>query len=209
MKGRQEEWHRSKGINTMKNFRLTLAASIFIAAIGSIALAHAQDASKATQAEVVNLAGLHDFDFEIGEWRVHHRVKSPADSHQWVEFDGICSARSLMDGRANVEDHMFNRPTGVTRGVGLRAYDPKTAQWAIWWIDGRDPFGALDPPVIGRFDNGVGTFYSDGTLDGKPIRARYIWSNITPTSAHWEQAFSFDVGKTWETNWIMEFRRTR
>jgi hypothetical protein len=184
-----------------------LAACAFAAALCSIAPAHSQDVPKTAQVAAPHLTGLHDFDFEVGEWRVHHRVRRPTDSQQWLEFDGTCSTRSLMDGRANVEDHLFNKPTGVTRGVGLRAYDPKTAQWAIWWIDGRDPFGALDPPVIGRFDNGVGTFYSDGKLDGKPTRTRFIWSHITPTSAHWEQAYSSDAGKTWETNWIMEFRR--
>jgi quinol monooxygenase YgiN len=112
-----------------------------------------------------------------------------------------------MGGGANVEEHMFNKPTGISRGVALRAFDPKTGQWAIWWIDSRDPLAALDPPVKGRFDNGVGTFYSDGALNGKPIRTRFIWSHITPTSARWEQAYSSDAGKTWETNWIMEFRR--
>lgn len=193
----------------MKRFHATFAAGILAAAICSIAPAHSQDTSKPTQVAGANLTGLHDFDFEVGEWRVHHRVKRPADSQQWLEFDGVCSNRSLMDGWANVEDHVFNKPTGVTRGVALRAYDPKTAQWAIWWIDGRDPFGALDPPVIGRFDNGVGTFYSDGTLDGKSIRTRFMWSNITPTSARWEQAYSSDAGKTWETNWIMELRRAQ
>jgi hypothetical protein len=40
-----------------------------------------------------------------------------------------------------------------------------------------------------------------------PVRVRYRWSHITPTSARWEQAFSPDAGKTWETNWMMEFRR--
>lgn len=30
---------------------------------------------------------------------------------------------------------------------------------------------------------------------------------IWPTSARWEQAYSANAGKTWETNWIMEFRR--
>ncbi len=114
-----------------------------------------------------------------------------------------------MDGAGNVEDNRFNRLSGVTHGVALRAYDPKTGQWAIWWVDGRDPFGTLDPPVKGRFDKAVGTFYSDGTLNGKPIRTRFIWSQITPTSARWEQAYSPDAGKTWETNWVMEFRRVK
>jgi hypothetical protein len=151
--------------------------------------------------------GSHDFDFLFGEWRVHHRVKRPAENQLWLEFDGTASTRRLMDGSANVEDHTFNKPTGVSRGVAIRAYDPKTGQWAIWWIDGRDPLGALDPPVKGGFDNGVGTFYSDGTIAGKPARTRFIWSHITPTSARWEQAYSFDAGKTWETNWIMTFTR--
>jgi hypothetical protein len=152
-----------------------------------------------------DMSGIHDFDFQIGDWRVHHRVKRP--SGEWFEFDGTSSNRPVMGGAANVEDNTFDKPSGVTRGVAMRAYDAKTARWAIWWIDSRDPLAPLDPPVIGRFDNGVGTFYSDGTFDGKPMRTRFIWSHITPTSARWEQAYSFDAGKTWDTNWIMEFQR--
>jgi hypothetical protein len=154
-----------------------------------------------------DMNGANDFDFLVGEWRVHHRVKRPVDSQEWSEFDGTCSNRTLMDGSANVESHTFNRSSGVTYGIALRAYDPKTAQWAIWWVDSRDPSLALDPPMKGRFDNGVGTFYSDGMVNGKPTRTRFIWSRITPTAARWEQAFSHDEGKTWDTNWIMDFTR--
>jgi hypothetical protein len=193
--------------NTRRGLRVAFVARTFAVAVCSIGPAHSQDVSKPTQAAAANLAGLHDFDFLVGEWRVHHRVKRPADGPHWLEFEGTCSNRGLMDGGANVEEHVFDKPAGVSRGVAMRAYDPGTGQWAIWWIDGRIPHGALDPPVRGGFENGVGTFYSDGTLDGKPIRTRFIWSQITPTSARWEQAYSSDAGKTWETNWIMEFRR--
>jgi hypothetical protein len=62
----------------------------------------------------------------------------------------------------------------------------------------------------GRFVNGVGTFYADTTTaDGKPMRVRFIWSNITAKTAQWEQASSVDAEKTWETNWVMKFARTR
>jgi hypothetical protein len=180
---------------------------MFAALIGPMAAAHSSQGSPEPTQAVADLTGLHDFDFQVGDWRVHHRVKRPTGEDQWLEFDGTCRNRSLMDGWANVEDHTFDKPTGVSHGVGLRAYDARTGQWAIWWIDGRDPHGDLDPPVKGRFDNGVGTFDSDYTDQGRPMRVRFIWSHITPTSARWEQAVSSDAGTTWETSWIMEFRR--
>ena len=34
-----------------------------------------------------------------------------------------------------------------------------------------------------------------------------LWSDITPTTAHWEQSFSTDGGRSWETNWVAEFTR--
>lgn len=149
-----------------------------------------------------------DFAFQVGEWRVHHRVKR-AGQTDWQEFEGECSDRAAMGGLANVEDNIFYRPEGVSRGLALRTFDPATGEWAIWWIDGRNPHGALDPPMKGRFVAGVGTFYADGELNGKPVRTRFIWSQITATSAQWEQAYSFDAGRTWDTNWIMQFRRRR
>jgi hypothetical protein len=185
----------------MKNLCAGLALGLAAAASASSSLAHASPAESST-----DRAGPHGFDFEFGSWRVHHRVKRP--SGEWVEYDGTATARPLMDGSANVEDNVFMKPGGgTTRGVAIRTYDAKTAQWAIWWIDSRDPHGALDPPVKGAFVDGVGTFYSDGIVNGKATRTRLTWSQITPTSAHWEQAYSTDAGKTWETNWIMEFTR--
>jgi hypothetical protein len=158
--------------------------------------------------EAIKPGGVHDFDFLVGEWRVHHRyLRSTAQGTEWAETDGTCSHRKLIDGGANVEEHTINGPSGANRAIGLRSYDRQAGQWSIWWLDGRAPAGALDPPVQGRFENGVGTFYGDNTLDGKPIRVRFIWSGITPTSARWEQAYSHDGGKTWEPNWVMEFQR--
>ena len=192
----------------MKIPNLVLATALLTALMGPIVPARSsQDNPKTVQAP--NLSGLHDFDFLAGQWTSHHRKLKErlAGSHEWVEFDGTLSMRQLMNGWANVDDNVFKMPGGDYRGVGLRAYDPKTGQWAIWWLDGRNPFGELDPPVKGCFKNGVGTFYADDTLRGKKIRVRFVWSHITPTSARWEQSFSPDGGKTWETNWVMEFRR--
>jgi hypothetical protein len=157
-------------------------------------------------ARAADLSGAHDFDFEFGDWTVHHRIKRA--SGEWYEMDGTSKVWPVLGGLGNVEDNLFHRPEGDSRGLATRAYDPATATWAIWWIDSRAPHGTLDPPVKGRFESGVGTFYSDGDINGKPVRTRYQWSQITKTSARWEQAFSYDAGKTWDTNWVMTFRRS-
>lgn len=153
------------------------------------------------------LQGMHGFDFEYGQWQVHHRVKNAANGGAWTEFDGTCTTRPFMAGQGDIEEHVFARPTGIGYGTAIRAFDPKTQEWAIWWIDSRYPHLALDPPVKGRFENGQGTFYSDSPVNGKIVRTRFIWSQITASSARWEQASSDDAGTTWDTNWIMEFRR--
>ena len=55
---------------------------------------------------------------------------------------------------------------------------------------------------MGGFKDGRGEFFSQETLDGRPISVRFVISDITTDSARFEQAFSADGGKTWEVNWI-------
>lgn len=157
----------------------------------------------------VHTGGPHDFDFLAGRWSVKHRwLKARlAGSAEWVECDGTMQLWPTMGGEANIDDNVINRPDGAYRAMSIRAYDPKTRQWSIWWVDGRGPSGPIDPPVRGGFTDGLGLFLSNDTLNGKPIVCRYTWSGVTPTTAHWEQAYSPDGGRTWETNWHMAFTR--
>lgn len=151
--------------------------------------------------------GRHDFAFQTGEWRVRHRKLKGrlVGSTEWIEFDGTCRAWELLGGEGNVDDHFLDDPNGAYHAATFRRTDPKTGLWSIWWFDPRFP--TLEPPVVGSFKDGVGTFYADDRLNGRPIKVRFIWSGIDARSARWEQAFSADGGKTWETNWTMAFER--
>jgi hypothetical protein len=60
--------------------------------------------------------------------------------------------------------------------------------------------------VHGGFTGDRGIFHGDDTEGGRPVQVRFIWERRPGGRAHWEQAFSLD-GQTWETNWVMEFRR--
>ncbi len=152
--------------------------------------------------------GSNDFDFLIGDWTVQHRrlVGRLVGSNEWQVFGGRAQVRKLMDGMANVDDNEVDIPSGTYRAVSLRSFDPATGQWAIWWLDGRHPH-QLDVPVKGSFRDGVGTFLADDTLDGRPIRVRFLWRDTDTPAPLWEQAFSPDGGATWETNWTMRFVR--
>lgn len=152
---------------------------------------------------------MGDFGFQTGRWRVRHRKLKArlAGSSDWIEFDGTCEAFEVMGGEANVEDNILHDPAGAYRAAAFRRRDPSTGLWSIWWHDSRFSSGALDPPVVGSFANGVGSFFADDSLDGRPIRVRFVWSDISETTARWEQAFSPDGGDSWEINWVMTFER--
>lgn len=152
--------------------------------------------------------GLEDFDFLEGKWRVRHRrlKERLAGCSDWAEFGGTCEARKILGGLGNTDDNVLDMPDTPYHALSLRTFDPQSGLWTIWWIDSRRP-RALEPPLAGRFADDVGTFYADDTFRGTAIRVRYLWTRIETDTPRWEQAFSADGGKTWETNWIMDFAR--
>lgn len=151
--------------------------------------------------------GANDFDFLHGSWRVAHQrlAERLKGSTNWVRFGGTMQARPILGGLGNFDENVIELPQGSYEACTLRMFNAQRAQWSISWIDGRNP--ALDPPMYGAFSGGVGTFFGDDTFEGKPLRVRFLWSEIKPRSARWEQAFSIDAGNSWEPNWIMNFER--
>ena len=148
---------------------------------------------------------MNDFDFLIGSWTIVNRQLKTlfADSDDWEVYPSTSICQPIFSGGGNLEEIIF--PTTGARGVTLRLFDTERKQWSLYWANSRT--GVLFPPVVGTFTDGRGDFYGDDTHNGAPIKAHFIWSEITPTSARWEQEFSADGGRTWESNWIMEFTR--
>jgi hypothetical protein len=152
--------------------------------------------------------GQHDFDFEVGSWKIHLKrlVKPLTHSNSWVEFDGTSVTRRLWDGKANIEEFETDGAAGHIEGLTLRLYNPETRQWSLYWANSKA--GAMGgPPNVGEFKDARGEFFCQDTFDGRAILIRYAWSDITANSAHFEQAYSDDGGKTWEVNWITDQTR--
>lgn len=155
----------------------------------------------------MNKTGQRDFDFEIGTWKTKlKRLKAPlSGSTTWVEYEGTSIVKELCNGKANIVELDVQGPGDRIEGVSLRLYNPETMQWSLNFANMRD--GNLAIPAVGSFKSGRGEFFNEDTYNGKKILIRFVISQITANSCHFEQAFSTDNGKTWEVNWIADDTR--
>jgi len=140
-------------------------------------------------------ATKHDCDFLFGSWKIHNRYLNDRLRHsaEWSEFEARSDVEPVLNGLGNADRFSAVRAGESIEGVTLRLFNPVTREWSIHWSDTVRP-GILLPPMVGKFD-------------GKKVLCRFLWTRTSSSSPQWEQAFSDDGGKTWETNWIMEFRR--
>lgn len=151
--------------------------------------------------------GAHDFDFEYGTWRTHYRLLRYrlAGSHEWYDCYGTSVVRPYWGGSGNLEDGDLKCPKRYIGGMALRMYDAQTHQWTIWW--GTRKLAVAPPPQIGHYNaTGVGKFYSYDSWQGKPEITRFQWTRVNG-NPRFEQAYSTDGGKTWETNWTTDYER--
>ena len=158
--------------------------------------------------------GAHDFDFLIGDWKAHVRrlPERLVGSNVWVTYVGISNHKKVLGSNANFEEFEVDSPESHLhiRGQTLRLYHADSRQWRLYLVDVDK--GTIDvPPVVGQFTGQLhakrGEFFNQQEWKGRTILVRYVWLDLSPTSARMEQSFSDDGGKTWEVNWICELTR--
>jgi hypothetical protein len=148
--------------------------------------------------------GQHDFDFEIGTWKTRlRRLLHPlTGSTTWVEYQGTSTVRKVWNGRANLVELEVDGPPGHIEALSLRLYNPESHQWSLNFSNSAG--GTITTPTVGEFKNGRGEFIDQEALGPRMILVRFVISEITPTTCHFEQSFSDDGGKSWEVNWIAD-----
>ncbi len=99
-------------------------------------------------------------------------------------------------------------PSGHIEGMTVRTYNTKSHQWNLYWANQAAGVFSL-PATVGKFEEGRGEFYDQEDFNGRNIFVRFTWTVTSPDAPQWEQAFSLDGGKTWETNWIVSFTREK
>lgn len=150
-----------------------------------------------------------DWKWLQGNWLVRHqRLKERlVGDTRWESFTGASAVWLSLGGLGTIDDNVMALPSGPYRGLGVRAFDPVSSTWSIWWIDGRNP-AHIEAPVRGGFKGDAGNFRGTDRIDGRPIDVWFRWHAIHGEEPWWEQAFSDDAGAHWEVNWRNWFRRT-
>ncbi|MEA3011292.1 MAG: hypothetical protein QOJ91_2984 [Sphingomonadales bacterium] len=146
--------------------------------------------------------GAKDFDWEIGRWKTDlRRLRKPlTGSSDWVAYSGTTTVTKVWGGRANLVQLDVKGPAGRLQALSLRLYNPETREWSLNFANITG--GTLGVPSVGAFREGRGEFYDQEPFGGRTVLVRFVISAITPDSARFEQAYSADGGRSWETNWI-------
>jgi hypothetical protein len=151
-----------------------------------------------------NANGRADFDFFIGDWNV---VARRLRDGVWEPVTGTTRVLRILQGAGNVDEDEFQLSDQVYVGGMLRLFDAGTNTWSTYGLD-RDR-GAPQPPMTGGFSNGRGEFHGEEIREGRSVLVRHVYNHgrDDPLTCRWEQALSVDGGKSWETNWMIEFQR--
>ena len=150
----------------------------------------------------------HDFDFAMGTFHTH--IKRLADpltgSTTWTTYEGTKTDVPILGGKGSLETIEADGPSHLEL-MTLRLYNATSHQWSLNFSSSHS--GEMASPGIGEFKDGVGTFLDQEDYKGHTILARQLWSKITPNTYHFEQSFSADHGKTWETNFEADLERVK
>lgn len=147
--------------------------------------------------------GPGDFDFLTGEWRILIRKFDTSGPDGMRTREASATVHRVLGGAGSIEE--LRNGDGSMWGMGVRVWHPETRQWADHWTAAQD--GVVNPPQLGSFIGGAGLFMADDVDDGRPVKIRAVWDQITPNSCRWYQCMSKDDGATWEYDWFMAWTR--
>jgi len=186
---------------------ITIACQLSISTFSATAQQQSDSSKTGVKPPVELRDGQHDFDFHLGRWKssIKRLLHPLTGSTTWLPMKGTLVARKVWDGRAQIEELEADGSSWHIQDLLLFLYNPESHQWSL--NSAASNSGTMNAPLIGEFKNGRGEFFDQESFKGRLILVRQVWSDITPTSHRFEQAFSDDGGKTWEVNFIASLER--
>ena len=134
----------------------------------------------------------HQFDFWLGEWDV-----------TWGDGQrGTNRIARILDGSV-IQESFDGSPSMSFRGVSLSVYSARLGHWQQTWVDTEGNYWHF----LGEFKDGQMVLVTDDFIQGKPVKLRMRFYNITSQELDWNWERSDDGGKTWELKWKIHYIR--
>ncbi|MEO8112359.1 MAG: hypothetical protein ABI594_20090 [Ginsengibacter sp.] len=133
------------------------------------------------------------FDFWVGQWDL-----------TWNDTShGTNRVLKIMDG-CTVNENFYD-PEIKYSGSSWSMYNPQLKMWQQTWIDNQGGYIALS----GKFENNEMTLATQPQKlpNGKELISRMVFYNITPASFDWRWESTKDNEATWQTNWLIHYKR--
>lgn len=136
-------------------------------------------------------------DFWLGEWELSYlQDGKPGKSRNRI-------AKTL-DGCAVLEE-FTGAPGTKLDGRSYSTYDRLTRRWKQTWVDNTASY--LD--FAGGLQDGQMVFAREMQRDGKAIGQRMVFRDVKRDSLKWLWQRSDDGGKSWTTQWEIDYRRVK
>ena len=163
---------------------------LFALAICAVSLLNAQNTNPQKPCTAPEAS---QFDFWVGSWDL-----------TWNDTShGTNNIQKIMGGCAVNEN--FNDPVMNYSGSSWSVYNVNTKLWQQTWIDNAGAYISLS----GKFEHNEMALTAQPRKlpNGKEIVSRMVFFNITPESFDWRWEATKDNGTSWQTNWLIHYKR--
>jgi hypothetical protein len=137
------------------------------------------------------------FDFWIGEWEL-----------SWKDAAGktLTGTNRISRKWNNVLEEDFATSDRSFVGGSQSVYNKKQNSWKQTWTDNQGAYIAFTGKKNG--DNRI--FATEAVKQGKEtVVQQMVFSNITPDAFTWDWQRSGDGGKTWTSQWLVNYQRRK
>lgn len=144
-------------------------------------------------------AEAKQFDFWVGSWDL-----------EWTDAKGNkASGTNIVNkilGDCVIEENFSTGGQTPFMGKSNSLFDAASGKWKQTWVDNGGSY--LD--FVGEFAGGKMTLWREIVgKDGKKLKQRMIFYNITENALDWNWESSDDGGKNWKVLWKINYRRRK
>lgn len=140
-------------------------------------------------------AEARQFDFWIGEWDL-----------SWGDSGKGTNIITAELGNCVIEENFTTLGEKPFIGNSVSVYNPRLGKWQQTWVDNNGSY--LD--FLGEWSDGKMTLSRETVnKEGKLIRQRMVFHDITKKSLIWDWESSEDSGHTWKTLWTIKYKRRK